>query len=225
MIKRILLIFSAIIFIALPSRAQISFQQAASANTNVVSITAPVTGDLILVLSYKNGNTSAPTLATGYTSITTKAGTLSAARLGFKVSVRSETDCGTWTGATNIVCLVYRGVNTGALTNVASSTSSGLTISYPTLTLNVTSGTSWVVGTAGDLAALTGMNGTTAALTANRTNQTTVNGLDTNGGVTSFAAQSLVVTGSGSWIAVSLELQQAASTNHAFQVGGFLVGP
>ena len=186
----------------------ISNVQAASANASSVAISTPNAGDLILVMAYNDAAATAPTLLAGYTSITSTTSTLEGAILAFKIAVGNETSTGTWTNATNIVCIVYRGTagignfGTAAVGNSAS-------IGYPTLTLKNAHGSSWVAGFAGAKGATAGMNGTASPLTSNRTSQTTVNGLDTNGGVTSFAGATLTVTTSGRWAAFSVEILAA----------------
>lgn len=183
----------------------VKFIQAASANTTNVALSGTQLNDLIVVFAYNNASTTVPTVPAGYTSLDTATGTAEAGVLAFKVSPGSETSTGTWTNATNIVALVYRGASGCGAS--ASSTGNSATLSYPTITLNDTSGNSWVAGLGGAVSATAGMGGTTAALTQSRTNQTTVNGLDTNATVTTFAAQSLAVTGSGNWLTFSVEIQ------------------
>ena len=191
----------------------VSFRTAHSANANNVAITTPASGDLILVMSYNNASTTIPTLAAGYTSIATAnpGGSSNAARLAWKTSNGTETGSGTWTNATNVAVSIYRGTN-GLSVGTAGTPGAGnsAALSYPTLAPSDSSGSSWVAGFGAAKAATAGMNGTTTNLTSSRTNQTTVNALDTNTGVTSFAAQTLNVTGSGRWITFSVEIVATA---------------
>jgi hypothetical protein len=199
----------------------ISFIQAASANAATVAISSTLAGDLIVVMAYNNAAATAPTVPAGYTSITSTTSTLEGGVLAYRISPGGDTSVPTFTNATNITAAVYRGCQ-GIGANGTATVGNSATISYPTLTPQNTSGSSWVVGAAGAKAATAGMTGTTAALIRNRTNQTTVNSLDTNAGVTSFAAQSLTVTGSGRWIGFSVELVAFAGLEDGDPWGGFL---
>ncbi len=201
----------------------IVFRSAASANSSSVSITTPTSGDVILVMAYNNASTTIPTLASGYTSVDTQApgGSSNAARLAWKISDGTETTSGTWTNATQVVVLIYGGVKSSPVGAFLASTGNSASLSYATLTLNVTSGSSWVAGVGAAKGATAGMNGTTTALTSSRTNVTTANGLDTNAGVTSFAAQTLSVTGSGRWITWSVEILQSSTLSAAAGALGF----
>jgi hypothetical protein len=183
----------------------ITFRTASSASAATsVAITTPSVGDLILVFAYDNGTSAAPTLATGFTSINTNTTTSTGARAAYKISVGTETTSGTWTGATSVVCLIYRGAVVGVN---ATAVGNSATVTYPALTLQNITGTSWVVGSAIEDSATAGMTGTTTALVSNRTSQTTVNGLDTNAGVSSFVAQTLTATTTGRQITFSVELK------------------
>lgn len=182
----------------------ISFIQANSANSSSATLSSTTARDLIIVFAYNNASTTVPTVPTGYTTITSNTTTATAGVAAYKLSSGGETSTGTWTNATNIVVIVYR--NAFAVGTSGSGVGNSATITYPTITLKNTSGTSWVAASAIEKSATAGMNGTTTALVSNRTNQTTVNGLDTNGGVTSFAAQTLTVTTSGRFVAFSVEL-------------------
>lgn len=194
----------------------VSFRTAHSANSSSVAITTPAAGDLILVASYNAGSTTIPSLDANYTNITTLApgGSANAARLAFRISNGTETTSGTWTNATRVAVLIYRGTN-GLSIGTAGSPGSGnsASLSYPTLTPSVADGSSWVAGFGCAKSATAGMNGTTTNLTQNRTSQTTINGLDTNAGVSSFSAQTLNVTGSGRWITFTVEIVATPLSN------------
>lgn len=183
--------------------------QAVSANANNVAITSTSAGDYILVFAYFAGTATQPSLPSGFTNLTTQLGTGQACRVGFKVSPGGDTSSNVWTNATQVVCHVYRGVlAAGAVGTINAGNSASL--GWLTLTPQVTDGSSWVVGFGGATSATAGMNGNptgTAPNLVNRTNVTVANGLDTGAGASSFAAQTLVVTGTGRWQALAIELK------------------
>jgi surface protein len=101
--------------------------------TGVDSATLPAhqAGDLILAFAFRDGSTNAPTLPTGWTTIGTVDGIFCCARIGFKVAASSGETTGTWTNATTVIFLVYRGVNTANITGLETVFgSSGTTVTY-----------------------------------------------------------------------------------------------
>src|SRR5882724_279858 len=182
----------------------ITFRNAASANANTVAITTPASKDVIIVFAFNNASTTIPTVPASYKSLGSNSTTACAGVAAIRISDGTETSVPAFTNATNIVALIYRSAFAeGAF---ASGVGNSNVITYPALTLKDGSGNSWVVAGAIEKAATAGMNGTASPLTSNRTNQTTVNGLDTNGGVASFGATNLTVTTSGRFVAFSVEL-------------------
>jgi hypothetical protein len=75
--------------------------------------------------------------------------------------------------------------------------------------MQVTDGTSWIAGFGGARTATAGMDGSTTLLT-NRTSQTTVNGLDSGTGLTSYAGETLNFTTSSRWFGITVEILAAA---------------
>jgi len=128
-----------------PSHGAISFIAGYTAATTTVSITSPNTGDIIIVAA---SGTSLPSLAAGYTTITSGGSAQSLPwRLGYKVANGTETDAGTWANATDLEVAVYRGQNSGTPigTNTAPLDGASTTLTYNALSLTVTTGTSWVI--------------------------------------------------------------------------------
>lgn len=210
--KRVLAIF---LLMPVVTYGAIARTQNVSANATSVTITAATAGDFIVVFAYNNATSGIPSLPAGFTNIATASAGADAARLYYKIATGGETSSGVATSATNVACDVYSGA--GSLgTTPTISTSSGLTLTYAAVTLLNSSGSSWVIAFGAAKAATAGMNGTptgTAPNLGNRTNQTVINGLDTGTGVTSFTAQTLTVTGSGLWKAVTIELRAPSATN------------
>lgn len=123
------------------------------AATGVTTATLPAhqAGDLILVFAYRDGLATAPSLPTGYTNIQAPAGSTNAARIGFRRALGSSETVGTWTNATSVIAMVFRGVDPVTAIGVsASTTGSSTTISYPNAgTMNFADGDSTVVRAAG----------------------------------------------------------------------------
>jgi len=101
--------------------------------TGVDSATLPAhqAGDLILAFAFRDGPTGSLPLPTGWTTIRENFGTLCASRTGFKVAASSGETTGTWTNATTVIFLVYRGVNTANITGLGRTASgSSTTVTY-----------------------------------------------------------------------------------------------
>lgn len=192
---------------------QITFRTAHSANANTVNITTPAVNDIILCFAFNNATTTIPTLPAGYTSISTSTTTGAAERIGYKLSAGSETNSGVWTNGTNIACNIYRGIDTTTpIGNHTPTAGNSAILTYGAITYAVSDGSSLGTGFGGAKSATAGMNGTTAALTTNRTNQTTINGLDTTSGGTALASSTLTVTTSGRWLTETVELRSSPET-------------
>lgn len=102
--------------------------------SGVTSATLPAhqVGDLILAFAFNDASTTALTLPTGWTNIGNTAGATCAARLAYKVASTDSETTGTWTAATTVIFLIYRGVdvtNITGLETVSSSTTTSVT--YP----------------------------------------------------------------------------------------------
>lgn len=85
-----------------------------AAGTDGTSITIPaghMPNDLLLMFAFAAAATS-PTVASGWTNRTSQTGTASALRVAYKVATSSSETSGTWTNATGLVCVVYRGADT-----------------------------------------------------------------------------------------------------------------
>lgn len=204
----------------------ISRIQNVSANATNVAITSATANDIIVVWAYNSSAATAITLASGFTNIVNGTGTQQAAYLAYKVSVGGETTSGTWTNATQVVCLVFRGCNTttpfGTTPTITAGNSASLT--YGPTTLTVTGGTSVHIGFGGGKAMTAGMNGTPTGTAPNltvRTNQTLCNGLDTAATATNLSTQTLTVTTSGRWQTVAIELKAQPTGPSTQQKAGF----
>jgi len=194
----------------------ISFISQATNTGTTITIPSAQVGDLLLMFAYRTAVT-APTVPTGWTSITSGTGDVNACVIGYRWAQGSDTS-GTWANATQLVCHVYRGVaGIGASTTHDTTTSPA---SIAAITLGITDGTSWVVGFCGSKQ---GTSQSTPGTLDNRSelkNSTTsmVDGYDTNGGVSSWSAASVTLGSSTDSFTATVELE--ASKVSFLEAGG-----
>jgi len=190
---------------------------ATAVGTNTATMPAHQVGDLLVVMSYRDGNATAPTLASGFTNVTTASGSTNSARLAYKIAASTSEATGTWTNATSTIVAVYRGTHpTTPIGGFASSTGSSTSISYPALTMAVTDNTSWVAGFAGHRSANVAIETAPSGLTnvtsvSDTTDEAALH--DSNGPRTSWSATSAAVGGTSSgWASITFELRLAPTT-------------
>lgn len=185
----------------------------AAATTSCV-MPATKVGDFIYVFAFRSA-TTAPSLPAGFTTVATASANNSSFRSGCKIALTTSEASGTWTNATSITVTIYRGIRNGLTTATCVSggiggntNSSGTTstITYGTITMTVSDGSSWVVGASGN-----SVGTCTPALMSSRTAQTTVNITnDTNAGATSWSSTNC--TGStGNWKSNVIEILAAVN--------------
>lgn len=173
------------------------------------SLPAHQAGDLLLAFAYRDGNNNAPALASGWTDIASANGAnTNSSRLAYKFAASDSEDSGTWNNADELVILVYRGVASIGANNY--NTGNSTTVNYPALTLNASSGSSWVVGFAGHRSTNTSLETAPSGMT-NRANvqdaTAEASGHDTNGGVTGWSSTNVSVGGTSSgWFSRVVEL-------------------
>jgi hypothetical protein len=169
-------------------------------------------GDLLLMFAYRESN-SAPSAAAGWTLITSgDSANTSSALLYYKIAASSSETSGTWSSADALVCLGYRGVSSvGAF---GGTTGNSATMNYPALTLNNTSGSSWVVGMGGHRSILGDLSTPPTGM-VNRAVRAgsgcDVAGHDTNGGVASWSSQNVSTGSSSGWRTFVVELIPSAT--------------
>jgi hypothetical protein len=187
-----------------------------ASGTNSATLPSFQPGDIALVFAFRDGSTTNPTIPAGWTNITNAAdGTTCSASVGWRRLIASDTTTGTWTNATRVVVVVYRGcepfitpvgggVNSAGTTNTVSWGSAAVTMTR-------TNGTSWIVGLGGhrsidttiDSAAISGMTARFSGVDANAE----VAAWDSNGGVASWASRTQTITGTASgWVTRMVEL-------------------
>lgn len=192
---------------AAPAHAAISRISAHSAQANSVAITTPTAGDLIIVFSHRDGSTTAPTLATGYTNVASAGANTNAARLAYKYSDGTETTSGTWTNATSVAVGVYRGVDPhypiGAW---AAGGGASTSLSFTGITLWAQDNSSWVAGFAGHRTA-TNVGTNAPSGMASRSSATDVAIFDTGGTTSTWTTQTASVSANSGWRTYVVELR------------------
>jgi hypothetical protein len=192
----------------------ISFVQAVSASAASVSgLSGIQAGDLMVVFAYAN-TTSVPTMSgTGFTVIVGGAGTQQACNSGYKIAAGGETTAGTFTNATAVVVMVYRGCNTSAPIGVASAiaAASSTILTYQSTPNFQDPTNSWVLGFGGARSATTGMNteptGGTPTLTL-RTSQLTISGCDAPcAGATFYNSETVTISPTSRSQALTMEIK------------------
>lgn len=191
----------------------ISNISSASAAAASVAMPTHAAGDLLLFSAWRNGSTTPPSLPGGCTNIQTAFQTLYSIRVGYKIAASSSETSGTWTNATHICVSVYRGQHATTPiggSNTGTGTSSS-TVNYPSVTMTVGDGTSWVMGSAGISSADVDINTAPAGFT-NRTNTSNLTALhDTNAGVASWAGVNDTGFSFITYCAVGVEIEAAAA--------------
>jgi hypothetical protein len=193
----------------------ISHVGSAAAATASVVLPAHQAGDLIIVFAARSAGGSpetVPSLPAGWTSIGTSQRNFWATRVGYKMAASGAETSGTWTNATRITSLVYRGANPTApigATATAGNTT-GSVVTYPALTLTDSTTPPWVVGVAGHRTA-DDLQNPPAGMMNRAWNGSGFPGQvaaqDTNGGVSSWTAQTVTVSGSDAWDAWTIEIK------------------
>jgi surface protein len=104
----------------------------------ITSATLPThqAGDVIFAFAFRDGSTTQPTQPSGigWQQLSTRTTTSAAARTAYKVATSGSETTGTWTNASTVIFLVYRGVNTQNIFNINQPTSVsgvGTTVTYP----------------------------------------------------------------------------------------------
>lgn len=123
----------------------ISFIGGAAASATTITIPAGhQVADMIFMFAFNNASITVPTVPAGWTTfMTPAAANVCAGVLCYKFAASSSETSGTWTGATQLATVVYRG--TRGLMNGSNGTNSNSTIAIPALgaTTALTSGSTW----------------------------------------------------------------------------------
>ena len=177
--------------------------------TGTTSATLPAhqADDVIIAFAFRDGSTTRPTLPADWTPIRDDPGTTCSARLAYRIAVDGTTTSGTWTNATSVIFVVYRGAFSTPIGNASFSSGSSTTVTYNALT---TGQNSWAIGFAGhrsanvNLIAPDGM--TNRAYVADATDEAAAH--DTNSNINAWTSKDTSVGGTASgWITYTLEVR------------------
>lgn len=119
-----------------------------SADANTMNLPAGwQAGDLALVMAHNHSGAVAPSLPGTFTNLSNGAASSTGHRAGYRLLQAGDTTIGTWTNATAVIVVILRGTHQTTPTGdvQATVTASTTTLSFPALTLQDTSGASWVV--------------------------------------------------------------------------------
>lgn len=151
---------------------------AASAATTSLTVPAHAVGDLMLMLAWRSGSSSAPTVPSGWTVLGTANQTGSTkcwVGLYYHVATSTSDTSGTWTSATGLVCMIYRQAAVPVAGDVSVQAGTSTTANYPAKTISDTVN-SWFAALVGK----GGGTGTISGLTKETSTSTTEEGWDSN---------------------------------------------
>lgn len=188
----------------------VSFVGAQGNAGTTVTIPTHQVGDLILIFAYRDASNTAPSTpaASGtvptWTLIGSDGANTNSTNFRYAVATATTTTSGTWTNATDLICLVYRGASVGAAAGTGANNTT--TINYPALTLQRTDNTSWVVGVAGHKTA-TNVDLAPGAMVNRISAGSESAGHDTNATVTTWASTNVTVNASSAYRSWVVELR------------------
>lgn len=210
----------------------ISFIGQCNGTTSCASVPSHAVGDLFIAFAGRDASTTAPTLPSGWTSVTTASinGTSTAdsvIRVACKVATSTSETITGFTNAGNLVAHIYRGARADTTANCAANilgTPSNFTSTVNTTTTTVTynsitngDSASWDVGFAYTPAATAGTStAPTGMVNRSLSGSTKAAGQDTNGGVSSFATANVTVTTAGRVITSTMEIKAAQASTPTF---------
>ena len=178
--------------------SKVASGQAAAATITLES-TGIANGDLVIIHAYRSGSNTVPSSPSNgkWTDISTSTGAnTNSRRIGYRIIQAGDalaSVVGTWTSATAIQFIAFRGFDTLLpIGNTASGGSNTTTLTTPSLTLLNTGGLSWVVAFAGSKA--TNANSVTLAGTTGESSTQGALNLATGRGVTSWASANYSAT-------------------------------
>lgn len=189
--------------------AQISYVTQATATATSLTYPAGIqAGDYILYYGYRT-TTTAPSLPTGFTNITTVSANVNSARVAYKIAAGTEsgTTSPTYTNATQVGVAVYRNV-TGIGANPKTKTGTTSPASFTAMTLSGTNGMSWISAFIGS------KQGTSTATPTGLTNRgelknsttSMIDLYDTNAAVSTQSFGTSALGSSINWATLNVEL-------------------
>lgn len=194
----------------------VSFVSAASSSDGSVTLPTHQAGDLIILMAYRDGANVITSFPTGWTVVESSGLNSNGSAIAYKFATSDSETSGSWGAATEIAVQVFRGAEGIGAWEGNGTVSS--TINYPTISMEVTNGSSWVAGFAAHRSASnveqapTGMTNQTSA-------GTEIAAHNTNGGVTSWSSQNVSVNTSSGWRSWSIEIKARSDSKNLTYVG------
>lgn len=193
----------------------VSFVGQNSAQGTTVALPAHQAGDLIVIFAYTDGGATAPALASGYTNVGAGNGSSNGHRIGYKIATSDAETSGMWSAATQISVAIYRGIDPATPVGAYAAGTNTADVFAPALTLQDTSGASWVfVGVGrreGNLTAIGNPSGLTARADTGSSPTGRINTYDTAAGVTSWPQKNFGGSNTSRFRAVSMEIRGTAT--------------
>lgn len=167
--------------------------------------------DLLLMWAYNGASTTLPTVPAGWLSLGGGTGTTCSGQLGYRVAGSNAETSGTWTNATDLICLVYRGqaTNKVPVSTPSQQTGTSTSVSYSGVAPMKCPGTSLLAFFSGISTANTALETppTSTVFRANAVGTQEVAGFDTNVPLSVYLFNSVSVGGtSGNWISRPVEI-------------------
>lgn len=202
--------FSSIIDVVGPSYSE---YVASASGTNTLAPPTHQPGDLLVGFLFRDGSTTAPVTPTGWTSAATGTSTSCSYRLVWKVAITNAESAGGTTTATSTITSCYRPGAGYALSLGATAQGNGssTSLTYQSLSMQVTDGTSRVAAFAGHRSVNTALETPPTGMVlrhsvVDATDEAAA--FDTNGYVTSWTAKTVGVGGTSSgWITTTFEIR------------------
>lgn len=197
------------------SASMMEFIGSSSADSNTISLPGGwADGDLGILFAYRDSVNTVGSLPTGWTNLQSADGANSnSLRVAYRVMQTGDTTFSiTGTGMHwEVVVLRGQHATTPIGGNSANSGGSGNAITYPTLTLSVADGTSWIVSGCGHRSATDVLSQSAGTMTNRSTGQTVTRMASHTKAVTSWSGQAFdgVVNASSGWRAHSVEVLAA----------------
>jgi hypothetical protein len=163
------------------------------------------------MFAYRSNSNTPPTVPAGWTTINASGAANNSSALAYRIATGTDSGTG-WSNATQLIVQVYRGVSASPIGNVGTPQfANSKIVTYPAVNLSVTDGSSWVIGSAGAASNSSNVQISPTGMTM-RVNQigtsAEASGHDTNGGVSSWLAQTVTISASNvKWSARTLEIK------------------
>lgn len=197
----------------------ISFVGIADAAGASATLPAFNAGDVAYVFAFRDGSTTAPTLPAGWTLIDAAGANTCSYRAGYRVLVGGDTTTGTWTNATDLVCVVLRGVDVGVpfgTENTAGGASTSM--NWPALgAFHDSTARAWVLCMGAHRTA-TDVSTVALAGTTNRSPATTTVAAHTKASTTTWSATAKTVNANSGWETIVFEVPAAGENIRMSQI-------